>query len=677
MTEFLQKKHYKLFSRNPPQSPTVEIKDEINFLARTKILPEEMHVNRLVAWFRLTANTGDSPAPPTFQLCSDTSPPVELNDTTNLTAIIKKFVLDEVKLEQLVMCSVIVPLYCSTYFPKFRSASNYLQSPQTPCVEIKDVVNCNRKNQKKLCEYQIEDILIDYPYTDTEIASSHLVDRNTFLDENILQKPPVELSDRINTEVRLRRRSLSKNEIFEIRCFMPVFINHYQNLGNAILKDPPQKPDIDITDNCNKLAIMNVKEILEEVNDEILIIMPVSEDPSDGIKTHIKMFSICEPQPMEVILDDKVNRTTNISKLICDFSIDCDSLIHIPVGFIQSKLTTKLEFEPFDSMLIPADIEDHFQKNIFNFNRAFASDQEGIYFSFPSRPICSSVVKIDQFLEAAPQSPPPESEDRLNVVSGLRKIFQDCIELNIETGSLPPVSSDHSLQGSQLLAWSLPFPEEEEEEDVFSNLYDEKNISQKHQGISNVDLGVLLIPLLSLEDNPIICRPLSLGMTFGNIFSYTLHPSRPYLIIIKILVFDRLEDPEFDSSHSVLGSGLDSNIHKPTSPPRSERLPEIEDEPLQRRVLRKTFPVSKVPNVVIIFLPQKPTDLFAKKKNFVLEASQENLLAFLTEEIEEQEMIPVPVEFSERKCSLQISREISLVAENREIEGEYFILHIS
>ena len=146
---------------------------------------------------------------------------------------------------------------------------------------------------------------------------------------------------------------------------------------------------------------------------------------------------------------------------------------------------------------------------------------------------------------------------------------------------------------------------------------------------------------------------------------------------MKILVFDWLEDPEFGCSHSVLGSGLDSNIHKPTSPPRSERLPEIEDEPLQRRVLRKTFPVSKVPNVVIIFLPQKPTDLFAKKKNFVLEASQENLLAFLTEEIEEQEMIPVPVEFSERKCSLQISREISLVAENREIEGEYFILHIS
>ena len=74
------------------------------------------------------------------------------------------------------------------------------------------------------------------------------------------------------------------------------------------------------------------------------------------------------------------------------------------------------------------------------------------------------------------------------------------------------------MQGSQLLAWSLPSPEEEEEEYVFSNLYDEKNISQKHQGISHVDLGVLLIPLLSLEDKPIICRPPSLGMTFRNIF---------------------------------------------------------------------------------------------------------------------------------------------------------------
>ena len=142
-------------------------------------------------------------------------------------------------------------------------------------------------------------------------------------------------------------------------------------------------------------------------------------------------------------------------------------------------------------------------------------------------------------------------------------------------------------------------------------------------------------------------------------------------------MFERLEDPETEGSHS--HSGLDSNISELTYAPGcgSGVQLEIEDEPVQRRVFRKTFPVSKVPNVVIIFLPQKPTEVFAKKKNFVLEASQENLLAFLTEEIEEQEMIPVPVEFSERKCSLQISRDISLVAEDREIEGEYFIFHHS
>ena len=79
----------------------------------------------------------------------------------------------------------------------------------------------------------------------------------------------------------------------------------------------------------------------------------------------------------------------------------------------------------------------------------------------------------------------------------------------------------------------------------------------------------------------------------------------------------------------------------------------MEDEPVQRRILRKTFPVSKVPNVVIIFLPQKPTEVLAKKRNFILEASQENLLAFLTEEIECKEIDPVPVESSD----------------NREIEG--------
>ena len=65
--------------------------------------------------------------------------------------------------------------------------------------------------------------------------------------------------------------------------------------------------------------------------------------------------------------------------------------------------------------------------------------------------------------------------------------------------------------------------------------------------------------------------------------------------------------------------------------------------------MRKTFPVSKVPNVVIIFLPQKPTEVFAKKKNFVLEASQENLLAFLTVEIEDKEIDDVQVESSDNR----------------------------
>ena len=116
MTKLLQKKHCKLFSRSPPQSPTVEIKDEINFLARTKILSEEIHVNRLVAFIGLTAYNADIPAPPTFQLWSETSPPVELTDTANLPGIIRKFLQDESKFEQFVIYSVIVPLNCSTYF---------------------------------------------------------------------------------------------------------------------------------------------------------------------------------------------------------------------------------------------------------------------------------------------------------------------------------------------------------------------------------------------------------------------------------------------------------------------------------------------------------------------------------------------------------------------------------
>lgn len=509
MTKLLQKKHCKLFSRSPPQSPTVEIKDEINFLARTKILSEEIHVNRLVAFIGLTAYNADIPAPPTFQLWSETSPPVELTDTANLPGIIRKFLQDESKFEQFVIYSVIVPLNCSTYFTNIRSPSNYLQSPQTPSVEIKDEVNLNRKILKNLREYQVENIFIDYP----EITSSHPVDRNTFLDKFILQKPPVELPDRINTEVRFRRKSLSKNDVFKIICFIPVFINHYEYLGNVILKDPPQKPDIDITDDCNKLAT-KFKVILDKTIEDILIIVPVSEESSS--KTS-RMFSICEPQPMELILEDKINETRNIRKVICDFSIGCDSIIHIPVGFNQPKVTPKLEFEPFDTMVIPADIEDRFQKNVFNFNRAStSSDQEGLYFIVPSCPICSSVVKIDQFLEAAPQSPPQESEDRVNVVFRPRKIFNDSILINIETESLPPVSSDFSLLGNHLLPWFLPTCEE----DVVTNIYQEKKINQKSLKNRNVDQGVLVIPLLSLEDKPIICRPQSLGMKIKIILKY-------------------------------------------------------------------------------------------------------------------------------------------------------------
>ena len=114
-------------------------------------------------------------------------------------------------------------------------------------------------------------------------------------------------------------------------------------------------------------------------------------------------------------------------------------------------------------------------------------------------------------------------------------------------------------------------------------------------------------------------------------------------------MFERLEDPETEGSHS--HSGLDSNISELTYVPGcgSGAQLEIEDEPVQRRVFRKTFPVSKVPNVVIIFLPQKPTEVFAKKKNFVLEASQENLLDFLTVETEDKEIKILPVEFSESR----------------------------
>ena len=121
------------------------------------------------------------------------------------------------------------------------------------------------------------------------------------------------------------------------------------------------------------------------------------------------------------------------------------------------------------------------------------------------------------------------------------------------------------------------------------------------------------------------------------------------IILVKL---ELQEEPhlETDCPHSVPGSGLDSDVAELVTPaPGCEILQEIEDEPAQRRILRKTFPVSKVPNVVIIFLPQKPTEVFAKKKNFVLEASQENLLTFLTEEIQDKEKNTDQVESSKNR----------------------------
>ena len=92
-------------------------------------------------------------------------------------------------------------------------------------------------------------------------------------------------------------------------------------------------------------------------------------------------------------------------------------------------------------------------------------------------------------------------------VASVEKIFNDSIVINIQTESLPSLSSEYSLLGSEILAWSRPTCPQ----DVSSD--DEKYICHKPLEITNVDHGdgLLLSPLLSPKDNPVTSRPQSLG----------------------------------------------------------------------------------------------------------------------------------------------------------------------
>ena len=385
-----------MFSRTEPQSPTVEIKDELNLLGRQKILSEEIHVSRL-AWCVEPLVCPHSPPPPPFQLYSLTCPPVELRDNSNHKQDVRKYWLDQHSLENIQICLVVAPFLSDSEGKNIDWKP--LETPEQPCIDIKDEINHGRGNQKHLYEHQVQEIFIIQP----ECILSYQPEIRMFREDHILQKPPIELEDKIREKVGAGRRSLIEIQIVDISLEEPgVCVNYDGYLREFLFKETQQETmNIDINDISNKPS-NKFKQFLglEPYDFSTILILPVLVAGDDGTRRY---FSISEPHPMELCLEDRLNITSFIGKIISDYSIECS--IIIPEGFTHTS-SIKLELEPFYDMSLPIEIEDSFKTNIFNSNRLNSSDE--IPSSFPSTPNITA-----ELLYLAPPQTPPTDGDRI------------------------------------------------------------------------------------------------------------------------------------------------------------------------------------------------------------------------------------------------------------------------
>ena len=236
--------------------------DEDNSLPRRKILSEEIHVTRIVPCVTLPV-TPDIVTPNTFLLHSACSPPVELTDTANMCPAHRKCWWDERRMEQIkFIYAIFVPLS-----PDRKDRVAFcLETPPLPCQDIHDEVNNVRNIQKDLNECQLEDIFIQHP---AFYITDHLP-LTFFIHHNILQQPPEEVADKIN-KAGVKRSSGRQREIFEISLVKPIVVSDSCCLSDALLREPPPSPNIDICDCCNTPS--NKVKHLTEVPHQVITIL--------------------------------------------------------------------------------------------------------------------------------------------------------------------------------------------------------------------------------------------------------------------------------------------------------------------------------------------------------------------------------------------------------------------
>ena len=592
---FQQRIYAKMFSRSPPQPPTVEVKDEINSLPREKIPPEEIHVTRIVPWVRLSASTGSTIRLSTFQLSPPSPPPEDLSDQINIRQTLKKCCMEEGRMELILTCYCSIPF--SLYSFRLENLSiTRLESPQQPCLEIKDEFNNGRVIEKHFNDSQFEDTYIRHP----EIILSLSLNIDIFNEDDILQEPPVEIQDRTET-VRIPVKSLNEKEIFEITLLKLEIIDDDGYIGQVLL-EAPQTPDTEISDSYNKPS-HDVKQLLEVIPEDLLTIFPPLEESSDSQETQ-NLFCISEPQPMEQYLEDSLNTPTTVMKNFFDIIIE--STIIVPEG-VNHSTAFQLEIEPFDTVTIPWEIEDNFKENRFSFKIFDDPVPDEVHLNVPwCYPNISTVTNITDISTLAPPQPPPSQlEDRHNVALGLRKIFNDSCAPDLRALEM---SSDFK-SDREIFCWSPQCCDEDVSLPASS---------QDQRG--TIEMG-------NEEEIP----------------SPSLSPGKQYAEENPDQVINQT-DHHLDPDHPAFGSDGEEDLDEPSKVLCPEIL--LDDKPLPSRNTKKTFPGGKVPNLVIIFHPQKPPEPAVKKEKFILVPDEENLRYFLDEEKSEIPKTEIP----EIKC---------------------------
>ena len=287
---------------------------------------------------------------------------------------------------------------------------------------------------------------------------------------------------------------------------------------------------------------------------------------------------------MEKYLEDSLNTPTTVMKIFCDVTIE--SIIIVPEGGNHST-PIQLEMEPFDTVTIPWEIEDNFRESRFSFKRFDEPVPDEVQLDVPwCYPNISIITNITNL--APPQPPPSQLDDSNNLALGLQKIFNDSCPPDLDALDM---STDFKTD-REIFCWSPQVCDEDVSLSASSE--DQRTIE-----MGNEEKLLSLCPgEQDAEENP------------DQVINETDH--------------------HLDTVHPAIGSDGGKDLDQPSTVLCAEIL--LDDEPLPSRKTKKTFPGGKVPNLVIIFHPQKPPEPAVKKEKFILVPDEENLRYFLDEE---------------------------------------------